>query len=194
MVGSSGHSVKLLSQSVHVSLELVKLGISPYGVNVHGFLGGWSVSAKLKGPVRASFVHSEVYCLFEVCKFLSDNLPREVVTFNAFLEDLNQSSLGVCAVYVIKSVDSSSPQSFRKILNVFPFSLAHTPTLLLCIGQVSGVRKTFPEFGSEGLPLSLRVFFHVAGNKGSRQTPESQGGQNAHLFTVDGDGELIHVR
>ena len=45
MVGSSGHSVKLLSQSVNVSLELVKLGISPYGVNVHGFLGGWFVSA-----------------------------------------------------------------------------------------------------------------------------------------------------
>ena len=159
MVGSSGHSVKLLSQSVHVSPELVKFVISPYCVNVHGFLGGWSVSAKLKGPVRASFVHSEVYCLFEVCKFLSDNLPREVVTLYALLKDFHKRSLSVRTGEIVKCISGRSPQSLCEILYVFVFLLTSSPTLFLCIGQVSGVRKTFPEFGSEGLPLSLRVFF-----------------------------------
>ena len=40
LIGSSGHFVKLLGQSVNVSLESVKFVISPYGVNVHGFLVG----------------------------------------------------------------------------------------------------------------------------------------------------------
>ena len=87
MIVSSGHFVKLLGQSVNVSLELVKFVVSSYSVDVHGFLRGWFITAKLEGPVRTRFVHCEVHCLFKIHDFPPYNLPREVVTLYSFLEN-----------------------------------------------------------------------------------------------------------
>ena len=66
MIVSSGHFVKLLVQSVNVSLELVKFVVSSYSVDVHGFLRCWFITAKLEGPVRTRFVHCEVHWLFKI--------------------------------------------------------------------------------------------------------------------------------